>query len=97
MNLVRIPPSGLFSILDVLRVQAASNQPANDAAGPTSSGGGDDRAEINPSARELSRALQQVDAAPDVRQSRVDELRAQVQAGTYVVDTTELARRLLGS
>ena len=97
MNLVRIPPSGLFSILDVLRVQAASNQPANDAAGPTSPDGVGDCAEINPAARGLSSALQQVDAARDVRQSRVDELRAQIQAGTYVVDTTELARRLLGS
>src|SRR5262245_45551106 len=97
MNLVRIPPSGLCSILDFLRVRAASNRPANHRAGPTSPDGGDDCAEMNPAARELSRALQQVDAAPDVRQARVDELRAQVQAGTYVVDTTELARRLLGS
>ena len=97
MHLDRIPPSTPFSISDPLRIQAVAQnrQPPGAVGGPGSEGAGD-RVEIQASAREVSRARQHVDAAPDVRQARVDALQHQVQAGSYAVDSAHLARKLFG-
>jgi flagellar biosynthesis anti-sigma factor FlgM len=40
--------------------------------------------------------MQAAQAAPDVRADRVEELRKQVEAGTYRVPTQKLASMLLG-
>lgn len=50
---------------------------------------------LSSAAQELLRARRAVQDAPDVRADLVAELRRQVQAGTYKVDSRELARRLL--
>ena len=93
----RIPPSTPFSTSDPLRIQAvARHRSEPGAVGAAGSEAAGDRVEIQASAREVSRARQQVDAAPDVRQDRVAALHNQVQAGAYAVDPTRLARKLLG-
>jgi len=48
-------------------------------------------------AKELSIAKTAVDQTPDVRQSRVDDIKQQMQAGTYNVTASQIADKLLNS
>lgn len=56
---------------------------------------GADEAPITENARELHRARQAVDAAPDVRAARVKALRKQVAQGNYHPDPGDIAREML--
>ena len=60
-----------------------------EAAEPTDSAG------ITEGARELNRARDAVQAAPDTRPERVRALKHQVQSGTYQPDPREIAREIL--
>ena len=81
------------------RAERANNQgqaktnPYNTSARPSSS----DSLEISDSSRELARARQAVDAAPDVRADRVAEIKKRIEDGTYSVSPDLLARKLLGN
>ena len=55
-----------------------------------------DSVELSARARELQRARQAVEDAPDVRADRVAEIRQRLAAGTYDVSPEDLARKLLG-
>jgi len=54
-----------------------------------------DTVEISDQARELARARQAVDAAPEVRSDKVASIRKRIQDGTYSVSPELLARKLL--
>ena len=56
-----------------------------------------DSLEISDRSRELARARQAVDAAPDVRADRVAEIKKQIEAGTYSVSPEQLASKLMGT
>jgi negative regulator of flagellin synthesis FlgM len=53
--------------------------------------------EISDRSRELARARQAVDAAPDVRADKVAEIRQRIEDGTYSVPPELLAQKLLGT
>ena len=81
------------------RAERANNQgqgktnPYSNSVRPSSS----DSLEISDSSRELARARQAVDSAPDVRADRVAEIKKQIEDGTYSVSPELLARKLMGS
>jgi negative regulator of flagellin synthesis FlgM len=54
-----------------------------------------DTVEISNRSRDLARARQAVDAAPDVRADRVAEIRKRIEDGTYSVSPELLAHKLL--
>ena len=54
-----------------------------------------DRVSLSNDARLRTQAFSAAQAAPDVRQERVDALKAQVDNGTYVVDSRKVAAKLL--
>lgn len=54
-----------------------------------------DTAGISEDARELSRAREAVEAAPDVRADRVRALQQQIRNGNYNPDPREVAKRIL--
>lgn len=54
-----------------------------------------DSAGITEGARELKRALDTVQAAPETRPGRVRALKHQVQSGAYKPDPREIAREIL--
>lgn len=68
---------------------------ARQRVAPASGAGRLDSAGITPGARELARAREIVEEAPDVRAERVRALRAQIQNGTYNPDPREIAKRLV--
>ncbi len=45
-----------------------------------------DELQISPAAQEAAQLVEQVNQMPDIRQNRVDEIRAQIEAGTYETD-----------
>lgn len=54
-----------------------------------------DTVEISDRSRELARARQAVDAAPDVRADKVAEIKKRIEDGTYSVSPHLLAQKLL--
>lgn len=54
-----------------------------------------DEAGISEQARELGRAREIVAAAPEERELRIRALRASIQNGSYTLDASEVARRLI--
>ena len=54
-----------------------------------------DTLEISTRARELAKARQAVDAAPDVRTEKVADIKKRIEDGTYTVSPKILARKLL--
>jgi negative regulator of flagellin synthesis FlgM len=72
--------------------RSAENQPKQDQerVRPAS-----DSVEISDLARELAKARQAVDAAPDVRSDKVAAIKKRIEDGTYSVSPELLARKLL--
>jgi negative regulator of flagellin synthesis FlgM len=62
---------------------------------PASTPGPADRAGITNEARELARALEAVQAAPEVRELRVAALRRAIAEGRYQPDPRVIARKLM--
>lgn len=54
-----------------------------------------DRVSVSQNAVLLTEARRTAQASPDVRQEKVDALKAQVADGSYQVDSTKLASKLL--
>jgi flagellar biosynthesis anti-sigma factor FlgM len=54
-----------------------------------------DTLEISDRARELARARQAVDEAPDARAEKVADIKKRIEDGTYTVSPKLLARKLL--
>ena len=56
---------------------------------------GDVNAEISARAKDMSKAQSIAAEAPDVRQEKIDELKARIHAGKYNVDSTDIADRMV--
>ncbi|MDZ7729071.1 MAG: flagellar biosynthesis anti-sigma factor FlgM [Dehalococcoidia bacterium] len=82
-------PTQAGSITDIRQKAAAKQSTASGREERTDSAG------ITENARELGRARESVEAAPDIRENRVRALRAAIANGTYQADPEEVARRLL--
>lgn len=55
----------------------------------------EDGIELSKEAKDYQFAMKKVKDMPDVRRSRVDEIKAQVQAGTYKIDSEKIADKIL--
>ena len=69
---------------------AGKGAKGNQAPGPQG-----DKVSFSSDARLHTQAFSVAMAAPDVRQDRVDALKAQVEGGSYVVDSKQIAQKLL--
>jgi len=72
------------------KVSGAPGQPL-----PEKSGGETDVIHLSPQARLMQKASEVVYQAPDVRPEKVAALQDSVQRGTYEVDTTKVANKLI--
>ena len=54
-----------------------------------------DRVSVSPEAMVRTEAYKAANAAPDVRQEKVDALKEQVSSGTYKMDSRNIAKKLL--
>ena len=76
---------------------AAGAQPGGGGAGAVEGRGRHDRVELSDHARLLEKMAQTLESTPDAREAVVAAVRAQLDAGTYTVNATRLAERLVGS
>ena len=67
---------------------AAQTQPARPAAAG-------DAVSLSPQVRELQSARESLAAMPEIREEKVAAIRAQIEAGTYVVDGEKIAGRMI--
>lgn len=54
-----------------------------------------DSVSLSHEARLLMEAKREAQAAPDVRQDKIEALRSQVQSGTYQIDSRKIAEHML--
>jgi negative regulator of flagellin synthesis FlgM len=76
------------------RAERASNE-SQVKADPQSVRSASDTVEISDRSRELARARQAVEDAPDVRADKVAEIKKRIEDGTYSVSPQVLAQKLL--
>lgn len=65
---------------------------------PPAVSGGDppvDKVVLSPKAREIQEARQQLDHVPDVDESKVAQIRLQVDTGVYKIDGNQIAERMM--
>jgi negative regulator of flagellin synthesis FlgM len=74
-------------VYDFAKAQPIEPQPA---AAPVP-----DSISLTSEAKERARVQKAVEAAPEVRQERVDELRQQIEDGTYNPDPREVAKSIM--
>lgn len=87
-------PAAIAGQAAARRAERANNE-SQAKADPQSVRSSSDTVEISDRSRELARARQAVDAAPDVRADRVAEIRKRIEDGTYSVSPELLAQKLL--
>lgn len=80
----------------------AYSQKTRDAAGaqepPSAVSGGKapvDKVVLSPKAREIQEARKLLDEVPDVDQSKVEQIRLQVDKGVYKIDGNQIAERMM--
>jgi len=57
---------------------------------------GSDRIELSVRGREIQHLDQLIQAAPDVRQEKIDAVRSAIEAGTYNVKAEKIADKIIG-
>lgn len=62
---------------------------------PIASPASGDQVSLSPQARELQAARAAAAAMPEIREEKVAAIRAQVEAGTYVVDSEKIAVNMI--
>ncbi len=96
---MKIDPSRLHNIgrRSVERVSGKGLEHAGAvrAGGAATGASGVDRLALSNRAEEIKAARAALEEAPEVRADRVAELKARVEAGTYVVDSDKVAERIL--
>lgn len=95
---MKIDPSRLHRIgrSSVGRVTSEGIERAQPAqTDPAASVGGPDGVVLSQRAQEVQRARAALAETPEIRQGRVAELRAKIEAGTYRVDPDKVAERIL--
>jgi len=75
----------------------AARTGAKGPGGPDKSGKAviEDRLSLSEEAREIQRVMELARQAPDVRKEKVEEVKGQLEAGTYHISGEEIAEKLL--
>jgi negative regulator of flagellin synthesis FlgM len=68
---------------------------AQKAYGSSSVASGKDTLALSDFAKELSVAKAAVNKTPDIRQAKVDEIKQQMQAGTYNITASQVADKII--
>lgn len=95
---MKIEQNGVLSGISVQRNQQAAGQPdgaTQEKVQEQSAKFGGDRVELSARQREVSDLKQAAAGLPDVRSDKVAALRASINAGTYRVDSTKVAEKML--
>lgn len=68
---------------------------SNSTYGSQATSGAKDEVSFSSIAKDLAVAKKSVDATPDVRMEKVNDIKAQIQAGQYNISASQVADKLL--
>lgn len=77
--------------------QVYKSNKANKAYGSSATTSGKDTLALSSFAKDLSVAKAAVSKTPDVRQAKVDDLKQQMDAGTYNITANQVAQKIVDS
>jgi flagellar biosynthesis anti-sigma factor FlgM len=95
MDIERLSKRYTNEIGEAAATRRADRTPSDVARAADSDRPRGDTLEISDKARELAKARQAVDSAPDVRSEKVADIKKRIEDGTYSVSPKILARKLL--
>ena len=76
-------------------VKLPQTTPADTAGAKPHGAPGGDRVSLSPQARELLKAQQSLASLPDVREDKVAEIKARLEAGDYRIDSEAIAENMI--
>ena len=77
------------------RVNVGGKAASTKSQGGTSSTGGTEQIAISSKAKDIQKATEAVNTAPDIRIEKVDRIKEQITNGTYSVSSEQLAEKIL--
>lgn len=80
-------PTKIVKISDTRPVESPSDSPSPARRG--------DRVSLSPEAQELLSAQKALDAIPDIRADKVEEIKARIADGTYRIDSEQIAAKMI--
>lgn len=83
----KIPPP-----IKTPNVRPATKPPAKSSATPAAKA---DRVELSPQAREIQAARQAIAAMDDMDHEKIARIKAQIKAGTYKIDSGNIADKMI--
>ncbi len=78
-------------------VPKPANVESKDNAAPAKNANPKDRVDISSRSKEIADIMSAVNQLPDVRTDKVQEIQKSVEAGTYSVDSSKVADKILKS
>jgi negative regulator of flagellin synthesis FlgM len=82
----------------VIQQYQKSELPKPEAARPAGNASSTvmEKVDLSSKAKDIQRIKQAIDEIPDIREGKVQDLKAQIDAGTYKVNTDKLAEKMVG-
>jgi negative regulator of flagellin synthesis FlgM len=77
------------------RIKAGDKTANTKSQGGTSSTGGTEQIAISSKAKDIQKATEAVNAAPDIRIEKVERIKDQIANGSYGVSSEQLAEKIL--
>jgi negative regulator of flagellin synthesis FlgM len=80
---------------NVQRIES-SQEPERSSKSGTGQNPDPDRLELSIKSRQISHLDELIRSTPDVRESRIEEVRRQIESGTYNVKAEKIAEKIVG-
>ena len=77
------------------RIKVGEKTDTSKSLGGTSSTGGNEHIAISSKAKDIQKATESINAAPDIRIEKVDRIKGQIANGSYSVSSEKLAEKIL--
>ena len=79
------------------RIKVGDKTATTKSQGGTSSTGGAEHIAISSKAKDIQKATEAVNMAPDIRIEKVDQIKDQIKNGSYRVSSEQLAEKVLAN
>jgi negative regulator of flagellin synthesis FlgM len=77
------------------RIKVGDKTPTTKSPGGTSSTGGVEQIAISSKAKDIQKATEAVNAAPDIRIEKVEHIKDQIANGSYRVSSEQISEKIL--
>ena len=88
----KIPPIRIDAYINNTKEK---NKIAGSSSGSTKNVQSSDRVEFSKTAKDVKDAREQMESVPDIREEKVNEIRDQIEDGTYKIDGKKIAHNMI--